>query len=63
MTFWIYDCDHGQGSVEATTEEAARREAVLDAGRDAQVRNVRRPDADEMAFRSAMHGITTRHET
>lgn len=60
MAFWIYDCDHGQGWVEARTEQAARREAVLDAGRDAQVRNVRRPDRSELAFRRAMGGMTPR---
>jgi len=56
MATWIYDCDRGQGSVEARTEEVARRRAIAEAGTYASVRNVRRPSQAEAAFRRAMGG-------
>lgn len=56
MAIWFYDCDMGQGAVSAPNEEKAHREAMLDAGRNAQVRNVHRPSKDEIEFRRAMGG-------
>lgn len=56
MTIWFYDCDGGQGVVDAKDYESAKRAAVLDAGRDAGVANVREATASDIAFRVAMGG-------
>lgn len=56
MATYLFDCDYGQGMVEARTEQAARRAAVAEAGTYAQVRNVRRASPADLAFREAMGG-------
>ena len=56
MKIWFYDCDYGQGCVQATTYEAARSKAILDAGRAANVSNVRLATDEEINFRKAMGG-------
>lgn len=57
MAIWFYDCDMGQGVVSAPNEEKARREAMLDAGRHSQVRNVHRATKAEIEFRKTMGGF------
>ncbi|WP_327210330.1 hypothetical protein [Rhizobium leguminosarum] len=34
MAIWFHGCDMGRGVVSAPNEEKARREAVLDAGKE-----------------------------
>lgn len=57
MAVWLYDCDMGQGVVSAPDEDTARREAVQDVGRHAQVRNLHVATPDELAFRRHMGGF------
>lgn len=56
MNTWFYDCDYGQGSVEAETYEEARRKAIREAGLLADVRNVHEATEDEKNFRRHMGG-------
>lgn len=56
MAIWFYDCDMGQGVVKAPNVEKATREAMLDAGRHAGVRNVHKATPQEIDFRRTMGG-------
>lgn len=56
MKTWFYDCDHGQGSVEAETYDEAYRKAVREAGTLSQVRNVHVATEEEKIWRDAMGG-------
>jgi hypothetical protein len=56
MNVYLFDCDMGQGMVRAPDIETATREAILDAGRDADVRNVHLATKDELSFRRGMGG-------
>lgn len=56
MSTWFYDCDYGQGSVEAETVDEARLQALYESGANSGVRNVRQPTQQEVAFRAAMGG-------
>jgi len=53
---YVFDCDFGQSMVAAVDLDSARREAVLDAGRNAGVHNVRLADTDDVAWQRAMGG-------
>lgn len=53
---WFYDSVYGQGCVLADGYEEARKEAVKNAGRYADVANVHIASDDEIAFRKAMGG-------
>lgn len=53
---YVYDCHFGQSMVVASSEEEARREALLDAGRSADVHNVREADNETIQWHRSMGG-------
>lgn len=56
MKTWFYDCDYGQGSVQAETYEEARAKAIREAGTLSGVHNVHIATEDEKNFRIHMGG-------